>query len=62
MLKPRPLNSPATRERTPNLFSTVTEMMCSMQFYVCLTGVDGVETLSSSDFQPPRYRYSTVLS
>jgi hypothetical protein len=30
MLNPRPLKSPATRDRTPNLFSTVTEMMCSI--------------------------------
>src|SRR5690349_4467280 len=28
MLKPRPLNSPATRDSTPNSFSTRTEMMC----------------------------------
>src|SRR5205823_6684306 len=27
MLKPRPLNSPATRARTPNSFSTSTEMV-----------------------------------
>jgi hypothetical protein len=27
MLKPRPLNNPATRARTPNSFSTKTEMM-----------------------------------
>ena len=31
MLNPRPLNRPATRDSTPNLFSTVTEMMCSIQ-------------------------------
>src|SRR6478735_11009102 len=30
ILKPLPLNSPAMRESTPNLFSTVTKMMCSM--------------------------------
>src|ERR687898_178633 len=30
MLKPRPLNNPAIRDRTPNLFSTVTKMMCSI--------------------------------
>src|SRR5215475_14733591 len=28
MLKPRPLNSPATRARTPNSFSTRMEMVC----------------------------------
>src|SRR5918995_147740 len=30
MLKPRPLNNPAIRDKTPNLFSTVTKMMCSI--------------------------------
>jgi hypothetical protein len=30
ILNPRPLKSPATLERTPNLFSTVTEMICSI--------------------------------
>src|SRR6266571_3840249 len=28
MLYPRPLNKPATRVSTPNLFSTSTEMVC----------------------------------
>src|SRR5439155_731385 len=30
ILKPRPLNRPATLDSTPNLFSTKTEMICSI--------------------------------
>src|SRR5215831_4820591 len=30
MLNPRPLKSPAIRDNTPNLFSTVTEIICSI--------------------------------
>src|SRR6185295_4688611 len=30
MLNPRPLNKPATRDRTPNSFSTRTEIVCRM--------------------------------
>src|SRR5688572_31286896 len=31
MLKPRPENMPETRARTPNLFSTRTEIVCRME-------------------------------
>src|SRR5664279_1531393 len=31
ILKPRPLNMPATRVSTPNLFSTRIEMVCRMK-------------------------------
>ena len=30
ILNPRPLNKPATRDKEPALFSSVTEMMCSI--------------------------------
>src|SRR5689334_13401284 len=40
MLKPRPLNSPATRASTPNSFSTRTEMMCRMRSLRPVAGQD----------------------
>src|SRR5262252_3775127 len=38
MLKPRPLNKPATRASTPNSFSTRTEMVCRMRRCAALPG------------------------
>src|SRR5207245_1625301 len=38
MLNPRPLKSPATRARTPNSFSTSTEMVCRIGSVRAVTG------------------------
>src|SRR5436309_5784133 len=40
MLKPRPLNSPATRARTPNSFSTSTEMVWRIGSVRAVAGQD----------------------
>src|SRR5512141_1309338 len=40
MLNPRPLNSPAMRVSTPNLFSTSTEIVCRMSPSIRPTAFD----------------------